>query len=184
MRYPATEKLEIIRLVEGPHLPVKRTLAKIGVSRPTFYRWYDLYRRFGEGGLEDMRAGPKLPAWNRIPDDVRVEILDMALDKPDLSPSELALTFADERQYFVSEASVYRTLKAHNLITSPAHIVLKAADEFKDKTTAPSAKYLSQMNKQFVCCCFLVNPDWLQDVGNCSFVDAVYSFVVDWLAVV
>ena len=138
MRYPATEKLEIIRLVEGPHLPVKRTLAKIGVSRPTFYRWYDLYRRFGEGGLEDMRAGPKLPAWNRIPDDVRVEILDMALDKPDLSPSELALTFADERQYFVSEASVYRTLKAHNLITSPAHIVLKAADEFKDKTTAPN----------------------------------------------
>ena len=38
MRYPATEKLEIIRLVEGSHLPVKRTLAKIGVSRPTFYR--------------------------------------------------------------------------------------------------------------------------------------------------
>ena len=89
-----------------------------------------------------MRAGPKRPAWNRIPDDVRGEILGMALDKPDLSPRELALTFTDERQYFVSEASVYRILKAHNLITSPAHIVLKAApsrmDEFKDKTTAPN----------------------------------------------
>ena len=40
--------------------------------------------------------------------------------------------------YFVSEASVYRLLKAHDLITSPAYIVMKAADEFKDKTTAPN----------------------------------------------
>ena len=42
MRYPATEKLEIICLVERSRLPVKRTLDKLGVSRPTFYRWYDL----------------------------------------------------------------------------------------------------------------------------------------------
>jgi transposase InsO family protein len=38
----------------------------------------------------------------------------------------------------VSEASVYRLLKSHDLITSPAYIVIKAADEFKDKTTAPN----------------------------------------------
>ncbi len=38
MRYPASEKLEIIRLVEQSHLPVKQTLEKLGVSRPTFYR--------------------------------------------------------------------------------------------------------------------------------------------------
>ena len=48
MRYPASEKLEIIRLVEGSHLPVNRTLEKLGVSRPTFYRWCDLYQRFGD----------------------------------------------------------------------------------------------------------------------------------------
>jgi transposase-like protein len=56
MRYPALEKLEIIRLVEGARLPVKRVLAKLGVSRPKFYRWYDLYRRFGEAGLTDRRV--------------------------------------------------------------------------------------------------------------------------------
>jgi putative transposase len=38
----------------------------------------------------------------------------------------------------VSEASVYRLLKAHDLITSPAFIVMKAAEEFKDKTMAPN----------------------------------------------
>jgi hypothetical protein len=46
--------------------------------------------------------------------------------------------FTDEEKYFVSEASVYRLLKAHDLIASPAYIVIKAAEEFKDKTTAPN----------------------------------------------
>ena len=62
----------------------------------------------------------------------------MALDEPELSPRELAVRFTDTEGYFVSEASVYRLLKAHDLITSPAFIVIKAADEFKDKTTAPN----------------------------------------------
>ena len=137
MRYPASEKLEIIRLVEQSHLPARRTLAKLGIPKTTFYRWYDRYRAFGEAGLEDRRAGPRR-SWNRIPDKVRREVLDMALEWPELSPRELAVTFTDERCYFVSEASVYRLLKAHDLITSPAFAVIRAADEFKDKTTAPN----------------------------------------------
>ena len=66
MRYPACEKLEIIRLVEQSHLPVRRTLDKIGIPRATFYRWYDLYRCCGPEALEDGRPGPDR-AWNRIP---------------------------------------------------------------------------------------------------------------------
>jgi transposase InsO family protein len=50
----------------------------------------------------------------------------------------LAVRFTDESKYFVSESSVYRLLKAHDLITSPAYIVIKAADEFRDKTSAPN----------------------------------------------
>ena len=60
----------------------------------------------------------------------------MALDIPELSPRELAVRFTDTKGYFVSESSVYRLLKAHDLISSPAFIVIKAASEFKDKTTA------------------------------------------------
>ena len=41
MRYPASEKAEIIRLVEASHLPARRTLDKLGIPRATFYRWYD-----------------------------------------------------------------------------------------------------------------------------------------------
>ena len=39
MRYPASEKLEIIRIVEQSQLPAKRTLDKLGIARRTFYRW-------------------------------------------------------------------------------------------------------------------------------------------------
>lgn len=47
------------------------------------------------------------------------------------------MRFTDERQYSVSEATVCRLLKAHDLITSPAHVVIKAADQFHTKTTRP-----------------------------------------------
>ena len=74
--------------------------------------------------------------WNRIPDEVRRKVIRLALKETELSPRELAVTFTDTESYFVSEAPVYRVLKAHDLITSPAFIVIKAASEFKDKTTA------------------------------------------------
>ncbi len=137
MRYPTSEKLEIIRIVEQSHLPVTRTLDKLGIPKTTFYRWYDRYLALGEAGLKDRSPRPG-KVWNRIPDDVRDRIVQLALDEPELSPRELAVRFTDTKKYFVSEASVYRILKAHDLITSPAFVVIKAADEFKDKTTAPN----------------------------------------------
>ena len=135
MRYAASEKLEIIRLVEESHLSARKTLAKLSIPRTTFYRWYDRYLQRGEAGLHDQ---PPKPAhvWNRIPDEVRRKVVKLALKETELSPRELAVTFTDTERYFVSESSVYRALKAHDLITSPAFIVIKAASEFKDKTTA------------------------------------------------
>ena len=136
MRYPACEKLAIIQLVEQSHLPVRRTLEKLGIPRATFYRWYDLYHTGGLEALGDRSPRPDR-VWNRIPDDIRERIVQLALDEPALSPRELAVRFTDTESYFVSEASVYRLPKAHDLIASPAFIVMKAADEFKDKTTTP-----------------------------------------------
>ena len=132
MRYPASEKLEIIRTVEQSHLSARQTLDKIGIPRPTFYRWYDKYLDGGREALEDKSSRPSR-VWNRIPDNIRAKIIDMALEEPELSPRELAVRFTDTQGYFVSEASVYRLLKAHDLITSPSFVVIKAANEFKDK---------------------------------------------------
>jgi len=135
MRYPVSEKLEIIRIVEQSHLPAKWTLDRLGIPRTTFYRWYDRYQAGGPEALEDRSPKP-LHVWNRIPDDIRDRVVELALDESELSPRELAVRFTDTNEYFVSESSVYRLLKAMDLITSPAFIVIKAANEFKDKTTA------------------------------------------------
>ena len=134
MRYAASEKLEIIRTVETSHLPVRRTLDKIGIPRTTFYAWLDRYAAGGFEALEDRKPRPRR-IWNRIPDEIRDKVIERALDEPELSPREVAVAFTDAEKTF-SEASVYRILKAEGLVTSPAFIVMKAADRFANPTTA------------------------------------------------
>jgi hypothetical protein len=136
MRYPAAEKLEIIRLVEQSHLPTRQTLDKLGIpaaplpagmpaiSMAGLRRWKTaLRRRAGCGTGCPMMCASRLSTW---------------LENSELSPRELATKFTDEKQYFVCEATVYRLLKAQDLIASPAYIVIKARDEFHTKTTRPN----------------------------------------------
>lgn len=166
MRYPASEKLEIIRIVEQSHLPVRRTLIQTGVPPTTFYRWCDRYVAHGPEGLEDRPSRPA-KVWNRIPDPVRDQIVGLALNEPDLSPRELAVRFTDTKKYFVSEASVYRLLKSCDLITSPAHIVVKAADAFRDKTTRPN-----QMWQPARCvCAFIARAPDRNGIGPALFIN-------------
>lgn len=124
MRFPASEMLEIIRIVEQSHLPARRTLDMLGIPRATFHRWYDRWQTGGPEALADRPSKPDR-VWNKIPDAIQAQIVELALDAPELSPRELAVRFTDEREYFVSESSVFRLLKARGLITSPAHIVIK-----------------------------------------------------------
>jgi len=73
MRYPTSEKLEIIRVIEQSYLPVKKTLDQFGIARRTFYRWYD---RYVEGGPEALEDRPSRPGrvWNRIGAEVQSQI--------------------------------------------------------------------------------------------------------------
>ena len=59
----------------------------------------------------------------------------MALERPDLTPRELAWHITDTHDYFVSESSVYRLLKVHDLITSPQFTVMSASDKFQNPTS-------------------------------------------------
>ena len=116
MRYPATEKLEIIRLVEQSPLPVRRTLAQLGIPRPTFTAGMTTTETAGRELERPLVAiAPRLEPH---PAGVRDNLIQLALDEPALSPPELAVRFTDTQNYFVSEASVYRLLKAHSLIAS------------------------------------------------------------------
>jgi transposase InsO family protein len=137
MRYKAAEKREIIGLVERSSLPVRRSLDRLGIPRSTFYGWYERYREGGDAALEDIRPNTG-KVWNRLPAKIRRSILKLALERPELSSREVAVLFTEQQRYFVSESSVYRLLKAHDLITSPAFVLMKAADRFHNPTTAPN----------------------------------------------
>jgi hypothetical protein len=65
MRYSASEKAEIIRLIEQSTLPVKRTLKKLGIPRATFY----LYGRLSlcKSILKKIRFGSLQTSIRRHP---------------------------------------------------------------------------------------------------------------------
>jgi putative transposase len=134
MRRSASEKMEIIRIVQDSELGVKQTLEELGISRSTFYVWY---RNYLEEGFEGLK--PKSPNrksfWNKIPEKEKKKVIEIALEEEDLSPRELACHITDKKGWFISESSVYRILKERGLITSPKWILMAAADEFKDKTS-------------------------------------------------
>ena len=81
--------------------------ALLSIPRFAFYRWDGCYRFGGEDALQDKAPMPAR-AWNRIPDSIRARLITLALDLPELSPRELAVTFTDSQGYFVLENSVYR----------------------------------------------------------------------------
>ena len=133
IRYRPEEKMEIIHLVEHSNLSVKKTLEELQVPRSTFYSWYQRYQEQGMEGLKNKKLKVK-QFWNRIPDHVRGQIVNLALQYPDESPRQLTYRFIDEKAYFVSESSVYRILKGYDLIESPAFEVISAKDKFDNPT--------------------------------------------------
>jgi transposase InsO family protein len=133
MRYSQPERMEIIRIVENSKLSVRKTLEELDVSRSTFYDWYRRYRERGYDGLADRRSGPRA-FWNKIPERVKEQVVEIALEQPEKSPRELAWHITDTQGYFISETSVYRILKAYDLIPSPAYVVLSAREKFTHPT--------------------------------------------------
>lgn len=133
MRLNQSEKIEIIRMVEESNLSVRRTLTEIDIPRSTFYKWYARYLDNGYDGLADFRPNPQR-IWNRIPPSEREKVRKIALERPELTPRELAYHIIDNEKYYISESSVYRILRSFDLIASPAYIVISASDKFQNPT--------------------------------------------------
>src|SRR5688572_19321129 len=113
-------------MVQDSPLSVKQTLLELDISRSTFYRWYECYLEAGYYGLKV--CSPQLREfWNRI----QKQVVEVALAHPKESPRELAYHITNMEDYFISESSVYRILKAFDFITSPAFILLKAYASFR-----------------------------------------------------
>lgn len=134
MRFTQSEKYEIIRMVDGSEVSANKTIKELGISKSTFYNWYKRYLKDGFDGLSTHKRDQNR-IWNKIPVQEKNRVVEVALDKPELSSRELAWHITDHEKRYISESSVYRILKERGLLTAPAHILLSAADEFKNKTT-------------------------------------------------
>ena len=88
----AEKKREVIELVRRSPQPKRATIAELGLSRSTFYRWQRRYREQGEAGLVDRKPDPGA-VWNRLRPAEKTVIVETALQQPDLSPRELAASY-------------------------------------------------------------------------------------------
>ncbi len=133
MRYTQSEKMEIIRVVERSLLSVRRTLRELDVTPSSFYTWYRKYLEDGYDGLANNHKSPK-QFWNAIPAWEKERVVQVARDYPEKSCREVACHIVDNFGYFISESSVYRILKAENLVSSPVYTSISAKDKFDDPT--------------------------------------------------
>lgn len=137
----AEQRQEVLALVaQSPHT-VAATLAEIGVSKSTFYRW----RAQGQGKDRSVRI-----PWNRLRPQERETIVLEALCQPHLGCRELACRLTDEGSFSVSEATVYRVLKEQGLISDRAPERAPAGKEFRHKTRRINELWQSDATRLFV----------------------------------
>jgi putative transposase len=86
--------------VEGSDLSVKQTLEELQVNGSSFYGWYGRYRKSGYDGVAVKKPHPKR-FWNRIPDEEKEQIVAIALEHPEQSPTQLACFITDTQDYFI-----------------------------------------------------------------------------------
>ena len=128
----AGKKREMIELVRRAPQAKRRTIAELGLSRSTFYRWQRRYRDQGEAGLVDRKPEPGA-VWNRLrPQEQAV-----------IGPEELRRTM----QAFIEHYNYHRYHEAIGNVT-PADVyygrreeILRRREEQKQRTIAERLRY-------------------------------------------
>jgi putative transposase len=121
-----SEKGDILARVENRSGCKRKVLAKLGISRSTYYRW-----RQGQNKLKS-RARP----WNRITPNEERRILAVAREFPELSSRQLSAWITDHEGFAVSESTVYRILRREGLVKRQ-ETQTDAAKEYHTRTTRP-----------------------------------------------
>lgn len=149
MRREAEIKLEILQLVERSPLSVRQTLRELEIAPSTYYRWK---RRCGESGMVGLEDHPSAArrVWNRLGDEERDGIVEYALEHPSLSPREVAIRLIDQEGRFVSESTVYRTLREAGLVKPPETKGFPAGKEYHAKWKAPNELWHTDASYFFV----------------------------------
>ena len=124
----AAAKFEVVEKVQTSVLPVKKALAELGVPRSNYYRWIRQKQ-------SSIPASVRVP-WNRLSDLEAETVLEVARASPEWSSRQVAAWVTDNKDFSVSEASVYRLLKREGLVRR-LELPDPASDEYRFKTKRP-----------------------------------------------
>jgi len=92
---------------------LKKAAGIVGLSARTIIRWRK------QGGGQDQRKGPLTAPANKLSNQERDQIIDIANSAPfrDLSPKQIVPKLADQGVYLASESTFYRILKEQKMLT-------------------------------------------------------------------
>ena len=109
------EKLTLMLAVEHSGFKVTEALKRLDIPSSTYYRWRAKMKRDGVKGLKDKKPVPKRQ-WNSLTPGEEKVIVSTANEFPELSCRELSFYITDNKEFTVSESSVYRILKREGMI--------------------------------------------------------------------
>ena len=109
------EEVELTKRRSG--WPAGKTLAALGVSRRTYYRWVREKARSKASQSKSSPAEPPRPtqAYEALSEE-KAAVREYALKHPELRHRELAWRMVDEDVAYLSPSTVYRILKVENLV--------------------------------------------------------------------
>jgi putative transposase len=113
--------------------PAKKTLAALGISRRSYYRW--LKEEKWAKALPEAPVRPVQP-YEALPEEKQA-VVQYALKHPELRHRELAWRMVDEDVVCLSPSTVYRILKEANLVC-PWRRRWKRRREQDEKATRPN----------------------------------------------
>jgi putative transposase len=136
--------------------PAGRTLDVLGIGRRTYYRWVG--ERAWDRPPESEPPAPVQP-YEALPEEKK-KVVEYALRHPELRHRELAWRMVDEDVAYLSPSTIYRILKAKELVC-PWRRRTKRRREVEEKAGCPNAvwatdlKYVSIGERNYYLICFL-----------------------------
>lgn len=143
------DKAKLLQELDGLVGKRKTKLMELGIPCSTYYSWQRRYGEEGADGLGSVRSTPNY-IWNRLGEDERGRILEIAREHPELSCRLLAVKITDEEEFSVSSATVYRLLKRNNLISPRPISDMPASRSWHEKTTRPNQIWQCDATHYFV----------------------------------
>ena len=111
----AKQKRQLMDIVENSTLTIKKTCSMLKLNPSRYYNWQRRFKSDGIEGLKNHKSTPKSCPHALLEEEKEI-IIDYALKHPDIRHRKLAYKMQHEGIAFVSPSTVYRVLKAHELI--------------------------------------------------------------------